>query len=150
MSHLLGDDVCGSGSDDKGLNAQQINIFQPLSSIPDNGLSFNQPLFILPGAPKNQAKYLLSQILASSGHNADPKCPQAAACDLPACGEFHMRIEEASDLARGRLPAFDACSDQALSLLVAHHLHQPGVAFVDVFLQRRLQLLCKGREARSP
>lgn len=54
-----------------------------------------------------------------------------------------MSIEEASDLAGGRLPALDARSDQALSFLVAHHLYQSWVAFVDILFQGGLQLLYK-------
>lgn len=54
-----------------------------------------------------------------------------------------MGIKKASDLASGHLPALDASSDQALSLLIAHHLHETRVAFVDVLLQGGLQLLYK-------
>lgn len=54
-----------------------------------------------------------------------------------------MGIKEAGDLAGGHLPSLDARSDEALSFLIAYHLHQPRVAFVDVLLQGGLQLLYK-------
>ena len=54
-----------------------------------------------------------------------------------------MGIKEAGDLAGGHLPTLDASSDQALSFSISHHLHQPRVAFVDIILQRGLQLLYK-------
>lgn len=59
-----------------------------------------------------------------------------------------MGIEEASDLARGHLPALNACSDQTFSLLIAHHLHQPRIALVHIFFQGGLQFLCKAQNAR--
>lgn len=68
--------------------------------------------------------------------NRDPEVEH-----LPASREFHVGIKKSSDLARGSLPALDARTDKALPLLVAHHLHQPRVSFVDIFLQRRLQFL---------
>lgn len=67
---------------------------------------------------------------------------------LPASSELHVGIKEAGDVAGGRLPAFDARSDEAFPLLVAHHLHQPRVALIDVLLQRRLQFLCQEKHQK--
>lgn len=60
---------------------------------------------------------------------------------LPAGSELHVSIKKPRDLASGSFPALDPSADESLSLLVAHHLHQPGVALVDVLFQWRLQFL---------
>ena len=106
-------------------------------------LLFTRPSPFFPGPQKKQAKCVHLPDSRPPDHAAGPKCFRVLACDLPASGELHVGIKEASDLAGGHLPALNTSSDQSLSLLVSHHLHQPGVAFVDILLQGGLQLLCK-------
>ena len=52
---------------------------------------------------------------------------------LPAGSELHVSIEKSSDLASGSFPSFNTSSDKAFPLLVAHHLHEAWVSFIDVF-----------------
>lgn len=52
---------------------------------------------------------------------------------LPASSELHVSIKKSSDLASGSFPAFNTSSDKAFPLLVAHHLHEAWVSFIDVF-----------------
>lgn len=59
---------------------------------------------------------------------------------LPAGVELDVRVKEAHDGRRGRVPAVDSGSDQALPLAVPHNLHQARVALVDVLVQVEFQL----------
>lgn len=59
---------------------------------------------------------------------------------LPARVELDVSIKEAHDGSRGRVPAVDPGSDEALALAVPHDLDQARVAFVDVLVQVEFQL----------
>lgn len=62
---------------------------------------------------------------------------------LPAGVELDVRVEEAHHRRRGRVPAVDSGSDQALPLAVPHDLHQTWVTLVDVLVQVEFQFHCK-------
>lgn len=58
---------------------------------------------------------------------------------LPAGVELDVRVKEAHNRRRGRVPAVYSGSDQALPLAVPHDLHQARVALVDVLVQVEFQ-----------
>lgn len=60
-----------------------------------------------------------------------------------------MSVKEADDRSRGRVPAVDTRSDQALPLAVPHDLHQARVAFVHILVQVEFQLHWKRADQKE-
>lgn len=77
----------------------------------------------------------------------DPCCVQHDLF-LPAGVELNVRVKEAHDRRRGRVPAVYSGSDQALPLAVPHDLHQARVTLVDILVQVEFQFHWKRADHR--